>query len=246
MPKTKKTESVDTSTIGPESGKMALSKYYNTDTRYEIGIDEAGRGPLFGRLYVAAVILPKDDSFNHGAMRDSKKFTSKNKITKLAEYIKANSVAWSIQYIEADEIDRINIRQAVLKAMHMCIDEILKGRDIEFDDYILLVDGNDFKPYTRFIEETGEMKCMRHETIPGGDNLYTPIAAASILAKVERDQYISDLCTKNPQLVEKYGLDTNMGYGTKKHMDGIALYGVIDGHRRSYAPVRNRININMG
>jgi len=216
----------------------SLNKYYDLANRHEIGIDEAGRGPLFGRLYVAAAILPKDNTFDHGAMRDSKKFTSKRKIVEVAEYIKAHSIAWTVQYIEAEEIDRINIRQAVLKAMHLCIDAILgKMGDSNFDDYMLLVDGNDFKPYTKFNDASGETVCMRHETIPGGDNLYTSIAAASILAKVARDQYIAELCAEDPSLVEKYGLDTNMGYGTKKHMDGIALHGVVDGHRRSYAPV---------
>jgi ribonuclease HII len=232
----------------PKNKRSTLLTCFNPENRYEIGIDEAGRGPLFGRLYVAAAILPKDDSFNHGAMRDSKKFTSKKKIADLAEYIKENSVAWSVQYIEAEEIDRINIRQAVLKAMHQCITDILEkkmsavhGVDPPFQDYMLLVDGNDFKPYTRFDAETGTLECMRHETITGGDNSYTAIAAASILAKVARDSYIADLCKEYPELVEKYGLDTNMGYGTKKHMDGIKAHGITRGHRLSYAPVRNAI-----
>jgi ribonuclease HII len=224
------------------TSKEPLSAYYAEDNLYEIGIDEAGRGPLFGRLYVAATILPKVGDFKHADMRDSKRFTSKKKIAEIADYIKVNSIAWSIQYIEAEEIDRINIRQAVLKAMHMCIDDILtKTGSDHFGSYMLLVDGNDFKPYTRFNQDTGEIECMRHETIPGGDNLYTPIAAASILAKVARDQYIADLCRVCPDLAEKYGLDTNMGYGTKKHMTGIQEHGIVEGHRRSYAPFKKCI-----
>ena len=212
----------------------SLQPYYDIVNQFEIGVDEAGRGPLFGRLYVAAAILPKDDSFRHGDIRDSKKYTSKTKITELSDYIKANSVAWAIHYIEADEIDKINIRQAVLKAMHECIRQAIQSTKGNVSDYFLLIDGNDFRPYTIFDETTGELQCYKHETIEGGDNLYTPIAAASILAKVARDEYVAELCEKHPELDARYKLSTNMGYGTKLHLDGILEHGITQWHRRSY------------
>jgi ribonuclease HII len=244
MPKTTKKETCvlsDSLTVKAKKTRQLLSPVYNSENKYEIGIDEAGRGPLFGRLYVAATILPKDDSFRHAEIRDSKKFTSKKKITELAEYIKSHSIAWSIQYIDADEIDRINIRQAVLKAMHQCIRDIIdkikskSGENtVHLSDFMLLVDGNDFTPYTVYDEATESMQCVRHETIEGGDNLYTPIAAASILAKVERDEYIAKLCEEYPDLISRYHLDSNMGYGTAKHLDGIVEHGITQFHRRSY------------
>lgn len=217
-----------------------LLTHYNIDNVFEIGIDEAGRGPLFGRLYVAAVILPKDSSFRHEDMKDSKKFHSKKKIQHVAEYIKTNAIAWSIQYVDASTIDEINIRQAVFKGMHECIRDIIsklqEKETINKDEIMLLVDGNDFKPFTFYDEDVEEIRSLRHETVEKGDNKYTCIAAASILAKVQRDQYISELCEKNPELSEKYGINTNMGYGTKVHIDGIKQYGITEWHRKSFAP----------
>lgn len=224
-----------------------LQPYYDIINTFEIGLDEAGRGPLFGRLYVAAVILPKDDSFKHADIKDSKRFSSKKKIKEVSDYIKSNSIVWSIQYIEAEEIDRINILQSVLKAMHLCIKECIHKMNqltanligeyvISASDYLLLVDGNQFKPYMHYNELTEKFECIRHEMIEGGDNKYTAIAAASILAKVARDQYIADLCLENPELSLRYHLDTNMGYGTKQHMAGILEYGITEKHRKSYSP----------
>ena len=240
-------QSTDKSTtIKPARLKQSpLQPYYDIANTLEIGLDEAGRGPLFGRLYVAAAILPKDDSFRHADIKDSKKFSSKKKIKDVSDYIKANSIAWSIQYIEAEEIDRINILQSVLKAMHMCIGEIIakmacidSSTSRPLSDYFLMIDGNQFKPYMYYNDATGELECIRHVLIEGGDNKYTSIAAASILAKVARDEYIADLCRQSPDLVNRYHLDTNMGYGTKQHMLGIAEYGITDLHRKSYKPCK--------
>jgi len=227
--------------------KIPLHIAYNKNENiYEIGIDEAGRGPLFGRLYVAASVLPKDSSFRHEDMKDSKKFHSKKKIQQVAEYIKTHAIAWSVKYIEPEVIDQINIRQAVFKGMHECIREILCKlknklvRPMETDninyinDIMLLVDGNDFKPFTIYDDEREEIRAIPHQTIEGGDNKYTAIAAASILAKVERDQYIADLCERYPELSSRYKIDTNMGYGTKAHLDGIVEHGITQWHRKTY------------
>ena len=203
--------------------------YYNDDNIIEIGIDEVGRGPMFGRVYTAAVILPKE-GFDHSKMKDSKKFHSKKKINEVSEYIKENAIAWSIQWEDEKVIDKINIRNATHSAMHKAIKEIY---DKENDkNYVLLVDGNDFKPYIVIKENILEQ--VSHVCIEGGDNKYSSIAAASILAKVARDAYIDEMCVLNPELIEKYDLGNNKGYGTKKHMDGISEHGITEWHRRSF------------
>jgi len=214
-----------------------LNVCYDEENPFEIGIDEAGRGPLFGRLYVGAVILPKTSEFRHDLMKDSKRFHSKKKIREVSDYIKQTALFWSVQYVEPAVIDEINIRQSVFRGMHECIRDILtkSGGEVNYDNTLLLVDGNDFKPFTQYDEESETIRSFRHETIEGGDNKYTCIAAASILAKVERDQYIAELCTLYPELAERYGIDTNMGYGTKKHIQGIEAHGITQWHRKSYA-----------
>jgi ribonuclease HII len=215
----------------------SLNTCYDQENQFEIGIDEAGRGPLFGRLYVGAVILPKTSHFRHELMKDSKRFHSKKKIKEVAVYIKQSALFWSVQYVEPAIIDEINIRQSVFRGMHECIRDILtkSGGAVSSDNTLLLVDGNDFKPFTQYDESSETIRSFRHETVEGGDNKYTCIAAASILAKVERDAYIAELCLENPELVERYGIDTNMGYGTKKHIQGIEQYGITEWHRKSYA-----------
>ena len=207
-------------------------------------MDEAGRGPMFGRLYVAAVVLPKV-AFQHEKMKDSKKFHSKKKIQDVADYIKSHATAWSVHFIEADVIDQINIRQAVFRGMHACIRDIVAKQtslnvsvDVPLVDPFLLVDGNDFAPYTVFDEATEELRAFPHVTIEGGDNKYSAIAAASILAKVARDQYIADLCADYPDLVTYYGLNKNMGYGTKQHLNGIATHGITQWHRKTFGLCR--------
>jgi ribonuclease HII len=115
--------------------QLPLSKSFTNDMNIiEIGVDEVGRGPLFGRVYVAAVILPKDDSFDHSKMKDSKKFHSKKKIEEVSEYIKKSAFAWAICYEDEKVIDEINILQATQRAMHKCIAEILKKDKLLFDD----------------------------------------------------------------------------------------------------------------
>jgi len=209
----------------------SLNKFYNENSDFlEIGIDEAGRGPLFGRVYTGAVILPKDVNFEFDKMKDSKKFSSIKKINEVADYIKGNALAWNVSYNDENVIDNINIRQSVLNSMHNSIKNIISDNN----EYLLLVDGNDFKPYMRFKENDNEYLPVNHKCIEGGDNKYCAIAAASILAKTERDKYINELCEENPELIDRYGIDKNKGYGTKKHLDGIKNYGITKWHRKTY------------
>jgi ribonuclease HII len=249
---------------------MSLLPYYSSANDYEIGVDEAGRGPLFGRVYVAAVVLPKE-GFRYDLMRDSKKIKSKKKMRELAEYIKENAVAWSVRYAEADDIDRNGILNCVIREMHNCIIDLtsssgsrtegpksaqlgIGGNAVAseygvslsesarreqsslsgFEGGLALIDGNYFKLLSKWNPITEELDVMPHQTVEKGDGTYASIAAASILAKYERDTYIEELCIKMPELVTKYKLDTNMGYGTKAHMDGIKEHGVTQWHRVTF------------
>ena len=209
----------------------SLLPIYDVTNRYEIGVDECARGPMFGRLYVAAVILPKDDSFRHELMKDSKKIKSKKKMRELSDYIKEKSIAWHIHFIEADVIDEINIRQAVFRGMRECIRRVLPdlGRET-----LLVIDGNDFMPYTVFDEATETLREIPHVTVEKGDGTYSFIAAASILAKNAHDDYILELCEQYPVLKTRYSLHENVGYGTKKHMDGIKEHGITQWHRKTF------------
>jgi ribonuclease HII len=225
--------------------KPLLNKFYCEDINlYEIGIDEVGRGPLFGRVYTAAVILPKEGCFDYSLLKDSKKFHSKKKIDEAAKYIKDNALAWYVSFEDEKIIDEINILQATQKSMHHSIFEVRKefnrklkneGKEETKDySYLLLVDGNYFNPITFINTKTNKIQSIPHLTIEGGDNKYASIAAASILAKVERDKYIENLCKETPTLSEYYGIDSNKGYGAKKHMDGIKQHGITIWHRRSF------------
>jgi len=155
-----------------------------------------------------------------------------------AEFIQKNALAYSIQYIEHSRIDEINIRQAVFEGMHNCIRDIVSQLTLldssPVKNMFLLIDGNDFKPFRSFIPETGEIFTLPYKTIEGGDNKYLAIAAASVLAKHARDTYIQELCKENPELDEKYAMNKNMGYGTKKHLEGIVKYGITQWHRKTY------------
>jgi ribonuclease HII len=219
--------------------KVVLEKCYNQyPDVYEIGVDEVGRGPLFGRVYTAAVILPKDDSFDCSMVKDSKKFTSKKKILEASEYIKKHALAWYISFEDEKTIDEINILQATQRSMHDSIHETMKQMNKihseQIYNYSLLIDGNYFNPMSYLNKKTNKIESFHHVTIEGGDNKYASIAAASILAKVERDKYIEKLCAENPILVEHYSIDSNKGYGTKKHLDGIKEHGITIWHRRTF------------
>ena len=225
---------------------MALNKHYLEDTTIlEIGVDEAGRGPLFGRVYAAAVILPKDpaNEYDFSQMKDSKKFHSKKKIAHVADYIKQNSVAWAIAYEDEAAIDKMNILQATQSAMHKAIKSCIeiaekKALPDATPTIQLLIDGNYFNSITTYDKVRGKIQAMPHVCIEGGDDKYAAIAAASILAKVSRDTYIEDLCAENPELNEKYGILSNKGYGARRHLEGIRAYGITIWHRRSFGPCK--------
>ena len=222
-----------------------LDLIYDVQNKYELCIDEVGRGCLFGRTYIASVILPKDGSFDGKDIKDSKKFSSKKKIKEVSDYIKQNALYWHIESVESGIIDEINILQAVMRGMHACIKNMIEkmkkdgklNNQLETEykrELMAIIDGNYFNPYRTFDEASETIKELPAVTIEQGDAKYMGIAAASILAKVARDEYIIDLCAQYPSLIEKYGLDTNVGYGTKKHLDGIKEHGITQWHRKSF------------
>ena len=238
--------------IKSKSVVSCLKKYDNeAENVFEIGVDEAGRGPLFGRVYTGAVILPKDDTFDHSKMKDSKKFHSKKKIDEVAKYIRENALAWYVSFEDEKRIDDINILQATQQAMHNSILAVRKQfnvkqlisdkEEIKDYSYSLLIDGNYFNPLTVLNKKNKKLEIIPYTTIEGGDNKYSAIAAASILAKVERDKYIEELCQQNPTLSEYYAIDSNKGYGAKKHMDGIKAHGITIWHRRSFGICKNYV-----
>ena len=186
----------------------------------EVGVDEVGRGCLLGDVVAAAVVLPSsfpDDTWKQ--IRDSKKLSAKKR-DELARYIKEHAVAYSIGSATVEEIDTVNILQATMLAMHRACDVIV-GKNIRIDK--ILVDGNYFKKY----------KDVPHEMVKGGDDKVLCIAAASILAKSYRDHMIHQLLEEHPEL-DRYGLATNMGYGTEKHRNAIKEYGETEYHRKSF------------
>ena len=188
---------------------MLESHYYQD--MIEAGCDEAGRGCLVGSVYAAAVILPPD--YQNPDLNDSKKLTDKKRKA-LREQIERDAVAWAVGIVTPDEIDKINILNASILAMHRALDK-LKVRP-----EAVIVDGNRFKPYQN----------LPYTTIVKGDGKYLAIAAASILAKTYRDDYMDALAEEYPQ----YDWKSNKGYPTKKHRAAIKQFGVTPYHRMSY------------
>ena len=206
-----------------------MLKQYLDETKIEVGLDEAGRGCLFGPVTVGAVVWPSNDPLHNDMpspiIKDSKKLSEKKRLL-LKDYIEENAIAWSVQFISHEEIDKTNILKATMTGMHQCVDDIRKQLEID----TILVDGDKFNAYT-----DENLDYINHECIIKGDNTYKSIAAASILAKTHRDNYIYDLVKNRPDL-EKYALHKNKGYGTKIHMDAVKKYGPIEGHRLSFKP----------
>lgn len=234
---------------------VELARAYHLDQpRLEIGLDEAGRGPLFGRLFVGGVVLPfrggvggegAVDDFRYDWMKDSKKFYSHQKRAEVAAYIRENALAYHVAFVEASEIDDINILNAVYKGMHECVREIagqLRAKGLECggglwkekEGMFLLVDGNLFEPVMEWNGATDRYEIPDFITVEGGDNKYCSIAAASILAKVAHDEYILGMCRDYPELETRYGLLKGMGYATKAHLEGIRKHGISQWHRRTF------------
>jgi len=203
---------------------------YQTEGVIEVGIDEAGRGCLFGRVYVAGVILPNNIielcEEEDIIIKDSKKMSKKNK-EKARTFIEKNAIDYSIIYKENDYIDQYNIFEATHKSMH----EVVSNLIIQPEK--ILVDGNYFRKYWT---NTGNE--IEHECIIGGDNIYMSIAAASILAKTYKDEYIKDIVEKYPEFKE-YDLLNNSGYGTANHLEAIKIYGITQFHRKSFGICKN-------
>lgn len=187
-----------------------LLPYLNADV-IEVGCDEAGRGCLAGHVFAAAVILPKD--FSNELLNDSKQLKEKDRYI-LREIIEKEAIDWAVAFTTYEEIDKINILNASILAMHRAIDK-LKTRPEH-----IIVDGNRFKPY----------KDIPHQTIVKGDSKYMSIAAASILAKTYRDDYMLEISKEYPM----YGWEKNKGYPTKKHRDAIKEFGVSKYHRMTF------------
>jgi ribonuclease HII len=225
-----------------------LERFYNESNKYEFALDEAGRGCLFGRVYIACVVLPKDETLFDGKnIKDSKKFSSKKKINEVAEYIKENALAWHISYKDEKVIDDINILNSTMRGMHDCLDNIILKLDSkeELDKSMAIVDGNYFIPYSKFVSSKMSIIELPHVKIEKGDGKYMAIAAASILAKTARDAYIEEMCKENPYLIEHYGLNTNMGYGTKKHLDGIREHGITEWHRKTFGDACKNASLSL-
>ena len=195
--------------------RSSFSKEY-----VEAGCDEAGRGCLAGPVVAAAVIFPK--RYRHKLLNDSKQLDREVR-EKLREDIKRDALAWSVAEVDHEEIDRINILNASFKAMHLALDQL------HLRPELLLIDGNRFKPY----------RDIRHECIIKGDGRFLSIAAASVLAKTHRD----DLMTSLAQHYPGYSWETNVGYPTQAHRDGIRQIGLTPFHRKSFTLLPEQLEL---
>ncbi len=184
---------------------------YLTSDKIEAGCDEAGRGCLAGAVFAAAVILPRD--FANAELNDSKKLTKKQR-NSLRIIIEQEALAWAVARLDPEVIDEINILNASILAMQKAVEQL------EIEPQLLLIDGNRFKPY----------KDIPHQCIVKGDGKFLSIAAASVLAKTHRDEYMLALDEEFPQ----YDWKNNKGYPCKKHRQGLFTFGVTPHHRKSY------------
>ena len=196
---------------------MLASHYYTG--KVEAGCDEAGRGCLAGSVYAAAVIFPED--YQNDELNDSKQLTDKRR-KQLREIIQRDAEAWAVGIVTPEEIDRINILNASILAMHRALDQLTVRPEA------IIVDGNRFKPYCPVVD--GFPVNIPHTTIIKGDGKYLSIAAASILAKTYRDDYMDELAKEYPQ----YDWLSNKGYPTKKHREAIRQYGITPYHRKTF------------
>jgi ribonuclease HII len=199
----------------------SLERFYKTSETIECGVDEAGRGPLFGRVYTAAVVLDPNIEI-HEYLYDSKCVTAKRRKI-VRDWIEENAISFAISWKDEKYIDKFNIAVSTMDAMHDAI------RNLSLEPEILLIDGNYFRPY---IHDGDHF--LEYITIVEGDSKYASIAAASILAKEYHDEYIYDMCEKHPYLDDRYSLKKNKGYGTHYHLWAISKYGPTEFHRKSF------------
>lgn len=199
---------------------MLKSSFSNNE--FEVGTDEAGRGCLAGPVVAAAVILPID--FEHPLLNDSKQLTEKQR-EKLRPFIEKNALSFAVSFIDAPKIDEINILQASILAMHKAIDNLKIQPDF------IIVDGNKFNKY----------KNIPHKTIVKGDAKYLSIAAASVLAKTYRDDYMKTISKEFP----KYLWRKNKGYPTKQHRGAIRLFGITKYHRKTFRLLPTQLTLNF-
>ena len=184
--------------------------------RLEAGCDEAGRGPLAGPVFAAAVILPKD--FHHPLLNDSKQMSEKEREI-LRPVIESEAIAWAVEAVSAEEIDELNILWASVAGMQRAVLKLSPRPDF------LLIDGNKFRPFEGY-------GFSSYKTVIHGDATYASIAAASVLAKTWRDEKMKELAREFPQ----YGWERNFGYPTKEHIAAIKEHGMTPYHRRSFHP----------
>lgn len=198
-----------------------LKLFYQTEL-IEAGCDEAGRGCLAGPVFAAAVILP--EGFYHEKLNDSKQVNEETRY-ELRAYIEKNAVSYHVAMVDHEEIDRINILNASFKAMHLAVDKLKKKAQF------LIIDGNRFTKYKR----------VPHQCIVQGDAAYASIAAASILAKTYRDDFMRNLHHEFPH----YKWSNNKGYGTEEHRKAIEAFGLSPYHRRSFQLKSNQLELDM-
>ena len=189
-------------------------KQYLEPGRLEAGCDEAGRGPLAGPVFAAAVILPPD--FFHPLLNDSKQMTERAR-EELRPIIESSAIAWAVEEVSVEEIDRLNILWASVTGMQRAVLQLSQAPEF------LLIDGNKFRPFDRY-------GFKDYQTVVHGDATYASIAAASVLAKTYRDQFMRKLALDYPE----YGWDRNMGYPTPEHIEAIRCHGLTPWHRKSF------------
>ncbi|MCB0472673.1 MAG: ribonuclease HII [Flavobacteriaceae bacterium] len=199
---------------------MLLRNY--SSYQFEAGTDEAGRGCLAGPVVAAAVILNED--FEHPLLNDSKQLTE-NQRYKLRPFIEQNAMAFAVHFVWQDEIDKVNILNASILAMHRSLDSL------QIRPEYIIVDGNKFKAY----------KDIPHRTIVKGDGKYMSIAAASVLAKTYRDAYMEKLHLNFPD----YNWKQNKGYPTKQHREAIRKFGLTDYHRKSFRQIPEQLTLDL-
>ena len=200
---------------------MALKSFFHK-TSVEAGCDEAGRGCLAGPVYAAAVILPK--RYRNKWLNDSKKLSDKDRY-ELRPEIEEKALGWAVGVVTHQEIDEINILNASFLAMHRALDQLNQIPEL------LLIDGNRFNRY----------KDIEHKCIIGGDGKFLSIAAASILAKTYRDDFMKEAATRHPQ----YAWESNMGYATKKHRNAIKEHGACELHRMSFTLIPSQLELDL-